>query len=69
MSIGACVVEETRIGFMVKRDGEPVPAQVHPPMLLAFDEREHADAYAAAIDAGDAAEAHRLIAEHGSWWA
>jgi len=64
----SCAVEKTLIGYVVSRDGEPVPARVHPPRLLAFDEEEHAAAYAAAIDTGDTAEAHRLISEHGGWW-
>lgn len=69
LTVGRCAVELTPIGFLVTRDGEPVPAQVHPPALLTFASKSHARLYAAAIDAGDAAEAHALISKHGRWWA
>lgn len=62
-------VDPARYGFHVTRDGEPVPAQVYPPALLTFAEEDCAVAYARAIDTDDSAEAHRLIAEHGRWWA
>lgn len=68
-TVGSCAVEVTGRGFLVTQDGDPVPAQVYPPALLTFASKSHARQYAAAIDSGDTAEAHRLIVEHGRWWA
>lgn len=68
LTVGCCQVELTGRGFLVTRDGEPVPCQVHPPALLMFASKSDARAYAAAIDAGDHAVAHRLIGERGRWW-
>ena len=69
LTVGVCDVELTGLGFLVTRDGEPVPARVYPPALLTFASKTHARAYAKAIDSDDATVAHRLIAEHGRWWA
>lgn len=69
MTVGECTVELGPLGFMISRDGAPVPPRVHPPALLTFASKTHARAFAKAIDADDAAEAHRLIEAHGRWWA
>jgi hypothetical protein len=74
LTVGSCQVELTKLGFLVTQDGEPVPARVFAPAvqgaaLLLFESKSHAGAYAKAIDTDDMPEAHRLIAEHGRWWA
>ena len=68
-TVGSCQVELTTLGFMVTRDGAPVPDKVHPPALLIFAGKPFAMQYAAALDQDDHATAHQLIEEHGRWYA
>ena len=68
-AVGSCKVELTARGYLVTRDGVPVPPQVHPPALLTFPCEAWARAFAAAIDGDDHEEAHRLIKTYGRWWA